>query len=572
MANKKAFSSSSSVVAKQAAIVAALPVADTVNNAGGKAYLADVEHQLAQFVNTGTFNDTLTISAEEQVATVISLCRQVSPQYIAQAALEARFAGFMKDSPALLMAILMVRDGELFERAFPVVMDSLKLVRNFMQIVRSGVVGRRSFGSRAKRVIRTWLENCTDDNLFRQSVGNDPSLADMINMVHPRGQNERREALYGYLVGKKVVKDRSQMTVRTLKNGVQVKEAVLSETLPSLVQSFEQYKSTREGNMPNVPFEMLATLATTDAHWVEIAEKASWTQTFKNLNTFERHGVFKNSEATQVICDRLRNASLVRKAKVFPYSLMTAHDMASANSAIPRDVTTALEAALNIATENVPLLQGEVYIFVDVSGSMDSNRVTGIRKGATTTVTCRDVSALIAASIAKRNDQAVVMPFSNRLYPDYSLDTNKSVLENAKILRRLPSGGTSCSLTLAHLNATNVSHGNKPVMCIYVSDNESYMDSQSSYATETMVQWAKFKTRNSNAKLVCIDLCPNNHSQAKESKDVMNIGGWSDNNFKMIAAFSRGEFGADYWVSKIKSLELSSADVGTKNSLVTEED
>jgi len=571
MANKKVFSFTSSAFAPVRQ-TATLPVADTVNSAGGKAYLAGAEHQLAQFVNTGTFNDTLTISAENQVATVISLCHQVSPQYIAQTALEARFAGFMKDSPALLMAVLLVRDGELFERAFPVVMDSLKQVRTFMQIVRSGVVGRKSFGSRAKRVIRNWLENCSEDNLFRQSVGNNPSLADMIKMVHPRASNEKREALYGYLVGNKVVKDRSQMTVRTLKNGVNIKETVLTETLPSLVQNFEMYKTTREGTMPSVPFEMLATLATTEGHWREIAEKATWTQTFKNLNTFERHGVFKDIKITNALCERLRNAALVRRAKVFPYSLMMAHDMASANASIPRDVTTALEAALNVATENVPLLEGMVYIFVDVSGSMDSNRVTGARKGATTKVTCRDVSALIAASIAKRNGQAVVMPFSDRLYPSYSLDTDKSVLENAKVLRKLPSGGTMCSLTLAHLNATNVAHGDKSVLCIYVSDNESYLDSQSSYATQTMVEWAKFKARNPNAKLVCIDLVPNNHSQAKESKDVMNIGGWSDNNFKMIAAFSRGEFGADFWVNKIKSLELSSADVGTKNSLVAEED
>ena len=37
---------------------------------------------------------------------------------------------------------------------------------------------------------------------MRAAVGNDPSLADVIKMVHPKPADAAREALYGWLIGK----------------------------------------------------------------------------------------------------------------------------------------------------------------------------------------------------------------------------------------------------------------------------------------------------------------------------------------------------------------------------------
>ena len=56
--------------------------------------------------------------------------------------------------------------------------------------------------------------------------------------------------------------------------------------------------------------------------------------------------------------------------------------MAEANAEIPREITEALQDAMEIAIENVPEIDGKVYVFPDVSGSM-SSAVTGFRKGAT---------------------------------------------------------------------------------------------------------------------------------------------------------------------------------------------
>jgi 60 kDa SS-A/Ro ribonucleoprotein len=545
-------------------------VADTHNKAGGVAYSLSGEQALAQMLHTATLRGNTGGEGDEKTKIILDLSKNVSPHFMAQATLVAKHKGLMKDAPALLLAALMVRDGELFARVFPKVAGTdLKLVRNFMAFVRSGVVGTRSFGTRPRRLIREFLERLTPAQLFRQSIGTNPSLADVIKMVHPR--DAAKQDMYGHIIGNKVVYNESEMTTRVVgKKNVNVKQTVLFQKLPLLIRQYETYKGNPIGNvMPSVPFEMLTALATTDGQWKEIAEKATWKQTIKNIVSFERHSVFSTKKMVDLVATRIRDPKQIRNAKAFPYQLLMAHDMAENNTAVPREIVKAISDAMVIACENIPSLIGNVYVFVDVSGSMN-NSVTGQRKDATSKVSCRMVASLIASCIAKVNPQAVIMPFSDRLYPEFKFNPELPLVETTTLLRKLPSGGTDCHLPLEGLNKAGVSHGGEPVTCIFVSDNESYLGPQSYGYTGTMKEWLAFKTRNVNAKLVCLDLVPNITTQAVGTQDVLNVGGWSDANYSTIDSFIKDEYNVNHWVSEIKSAEISSSDVGTSMSLSLE--
>src|SRR5690606_10890674 len=102
----------------------------------------------------------------------------------------------------LLCAVLSVRSPGLLAEVFDRVIDSPKMLRNFVQIMRSGVVGRKSLGTLPKRLILQWLESRTPEQLFIGSIGAAPSLADVLRMVHPKPADASREALYGYLIGR----------------------------------------------------------------------------------------------------------------------------------------------------------------------------------------------------------------------------------------------------------------------------------------------------------------------------------------------------------------------------------
>jgi 60 kDa SS-A/Ro ribonucleoprotein len=527
MANKSLF---------QSLVGKVMPRADAVNEAGGLAYQFTPKQALAQFAATGCFNSTYYVSAEDQLATVLALCEHVEPEFIARTALYARQHAHMKDLPAFLCAILSVKSPGLLAEVFDRVIDNGKMLRNFVQVMRSGVVGRKSLGTLPKRLVVQWLEQRTDEQLFRASVGNDPSLADVVRMVHPKPATESRKALYAYLIGREY--DAAKLT--------------------PLVVEYEAFKGTHADSapIPDVPMEMLTALPLSTEQWKAIARKASWQSTRMNLNTFARHGVLEGN-MVQTIADKLKDPAQVVKARVLPYQLLMAYKM---TSNVPTEVREALQDAMEVAVQNVPQLGGKVWVFPDVSGSMHSP-VTGHRKGSTTAVRCVDVAALVTAAVLRRNPGAGVIPFTEAVV-QATINPRDSIMTNATKMASLPPGGTNCSAPLALLNTRK----DKGDLLIYVSDNQSWVDTAAPRLanpgvtlpppTETLRQWAIFKARNPGARMVCIDLQPATTTQAQERADIMNIGGFSDAVFTLMAQFAKGELSPDHWVSVIEQVSL----------------
>jgi 60 kDa SS-A/Ro ribonucleoprotein len=511
-----------------------MPATDALNEHQAPAYALTPKQQLAQYVATGCLNHTFYATADEQLAKVLELCEQVDAAFIAKTAVFCRERGHMKDMPALLCAVLSVKDRPLLNAIFPRVIDNAKMLRNFVQIMRSGVVGRKSLGSAPKRLVREWLDARDPVSLFKANVGQSPSLADIVKMVHPKPNDPSREALFGYFIGREHN----------------------AEALPDLVRSFELFKKSEpggRGDVPDVPFQMLTALELGTREWTAIAQRAPWQMTRMNLNTFARHGVFREKGMAELIAERLRDQEKIAKARVFPYQLMVAYTMATANPDIPQVVSNSLQDAMEIATANVPEVQGKVYVFPDVSGSMHSP-VTGHRAGATSAVRCIDVAALVAAAVLRKNPGAEVIPFESKVV-DVRLNPRDSVMTNAQKLAGLPAGGTNCSAPLAFLNKT----GAEGDLLIYVSDNESWVDAPhygrfGGSATKTMNEWARFKARNPKARMVCIDVQPYGTVQAKDREDILNIGGFSDQVFDVIAGFASGELDADHWIGVIEEV------------------
>lgn len=530
MANKNLFGSAVSTRPYGVLSCRQTKPTDTVNEAGGKAYSFDAKHKLAQFAATGCLNDTFYSSAVDQLDQVVKLCDELPSEYVAKVALYAREDGYMKDMPALLAVILAKKDVEMLRRIFDRVIDNTKMLSTFSQILRSGKAGKRCYGSAVKGMVCRWLESKTDDYLFRSSVGSSGtvSLADAISMSHPKASTPSRNALYAYLLDRKYQ----------------------ARHLPELVREYENFKKGESDVPPEVPFLMLTALPLKDKHWVKIAKDAPWHMTRMNLNTFTRHKVFEDKRMIKVVADRLRDEEAIRTAKVFPYQLFTAFQN---TTEVPTEIRDALQDAVEIATKNIPAISGATYVFPDISGSMRSP-VTGTRGGGTSKVQCLDVAALVAASFARVNKMTRIVPFSDHVVP-FSFNSRDSIMTNAQKLASLPSGGTNCSAPMALLNQERANVD----LVIYVSDNESWVDSRHgrSGQTQTMIEWATVKARCPNAKMVCIDLQANGSTQANEREDVLNIGGFSDAVFDSIAQFAaKGHRATPHWVETIEKVSI----------------
>ena len=513
------------------------PAADAVNQSGARAYGYKTRHHLAQLAVTGCMTSTFHADARSQLEDALTLAQDVDTAFLAKTAVYARQAGHMKDMPALLAAVLAQRDIALLQPVFSRVIDNGKMLRNFVQILRSGQTGRKSLGSRPKKLVQQWLVNASEQRLLQASIGNEPTLADVVRMVHPKPAEVWRAAWFAWLIGRPY------------------DEAAL----PPATQAYERFKRAllagkTEGatadDLPPVPFQMLTALPLNDAHWARIAAQGSWQMVRQNLNAFARHGVFDRPGMTAQLAALLRDPAAVASARVLPYQLMTAFNAASAASAVPAEIRDALQDAMEAALVNVPAIEGRVVVCPDVSGSM-SSPVTGGRGSATSVVRCIDVAALVAAALVRKNPRCRVMPFEQRVV-SVKLNPRDSVMTNAAKLAAIGGGGTSVSAPLRQLNEERAAVD----LVVIVSDNESWIDARRHGATETLTQWEAIKARCPTAKLVCIDIQPGASTQAVERKDVMNVGGFSDAVFRMVGDFAAGATEVGHWVREIERVSL----------------
>src|SRR5262249_10836250 len=162
------------------------------------------------------------------------------------------------DMPALLCAVLSVKGPGLLAEVFDRVIDNGKMLMNFVQMIRSGVAGRKSLGSLPKRMVRNWLEARDDAAGFPAAIRPRPAMNDIIKMVHPRPKTPSRAALYAYLTGR-------GHDGETIAIGAADSARV---PLPELVRAFEAFKRGATKDVPDVPFQMLTALNLSKDDWI----------------------------------------------------------------------------------------------------------------------------------------------------------------------------------------------------------------------------------------------------------------------------------------------------------------
>ena len=279
MANKTLFASLKSL----------LPRATVRNEAGGCAYQFAPKHALAQLAATGCFNGTFYATAETQLDELRKLIDQVDDNvFLAKLAVYARERAFMKDMPAALLAVLSKRDSQLMHKVFDRVVDNGRVLRTLFQMIRSGQFGRTSLSSSLQRAFQRWLNEASVGTLLSASIGDRPSLRDVLRLARPTPKDNARRALLGWLTGKEVAK-----------------WAPATEAdLPEQVQGLMAYRKADSaeaqalilGNL-SVRWDLLADAAQGPLVWKAIAHQMGPQALRMNLNTLVRHEVFQSGPA-----------------------------------------------------------------------------------------------------------------------------------------------------------------------------------------------------------------------------------------------------------------------------------
>lgn len=507
---------------------------ESVNEAGGASFSMPDKLALAQYAVTGTFNNVFYASAEDQLQKVQELALKVDSEFIAKLAVYSRNSAFMKDMPAFLLAVLHARnENELLGKVFNKVITSFKMLSNFVQIVRSGVLGRKSFGSFTKNLVKNWLENKNALEVFNGSIGlSNPSVSDIVKMVHPKADSKAKDAVYAYVTDGKDLSSKMRY-------------------LPDDLRLFEKLKrkETLDGTevLPNIPFRALTNLKLSTDQWYKIALNMPYNTLRQNLNMLSERGVFENTVYVNALAEKLRDAETIKAVKLLPYQLFTTY----LNTVdLPQKISLALQDAAEVATENVPSFDGETVVLVDVSGSM-SSPITGHRYGTGTPaskMTCVHVASLMASCVLRKNQTSRVIMFDTRVH-HANLNPRDSLVTNAQTIAKFGGGGTDLNAPLVYLNSINAKYDN----IIYVSDNMSWMGRQYGSIDSLYI----YSKRVPNVRLVNIDIQPYAHTQLPDGKNVFNVGGFSDTIWTSIAKFLSREENVSFVDEIEKSVRLS---------------
>lgn len=445
--------------------------------------------------------------------TLVLWAETADPADLAQRAVLADAQG--KDAEAaLLLVLLSRRDQGLFGQTFAKIVTSGPKLRNFVGCIRSGQGGRRSFGSRPKAMVRAWLERATDADLLAASVGNDPSLGDIIRMVHPKPGTEARAALYAWLVNPKTQ----------------------HPALPPLVRDYLAFRAQPIGDPPEVPLDLLISLKLTPAQWATVARRLPLAALLRRMNVLVRRKAFEDPATLAETLDQLADPARIEAAGVGPFRLMCL--LRSLDPSAPAVLRTALEDALNVAVAWIPPFKGAVVVCPNVIGIL-TRRATALPRGAATAVRGHDVAALMVTALTQGNRAARLRPYSDG--PKSLAPATGGILGLSKQLAVMQGRFSHVGIALEALVPER-----RPVdlVVIVTANAEGGTYDDIDHGPAMAAAWRRIKAHNRKAKLVCLQIRPDipwhNPMTLPTGPDILHLSGFSDATLPQIRDFVEG--------------------------------
>lgn len=269
-------------------------------------------------------------------------------------------------------------------------------------------------------------------------------LGDVVEILHPEPKDPAQSDLFKYLVDRRhhatdirvsldrlpMIKARREMDSLSK----QEREEIAAHS------SFGQHLKDAGMTWENVAGWLQRKL--TAREWEALIPTMGYMALLRNLRNFDDAGV-SDEVAAQVVA-RLSDPAQVARSMQFPYRFYTAYRAASGSFRWAHG----LSKALDLSTQNVPVLDGKTLVVVDTSGSMSAN--VSDRSG----VQYVDIAALFGSVVASRNPEAIdVVAFADRAY-QVKFPTRSNVLRNVDHIRSEVGKvgyGTNVSSALAFL-------------------------------------------------------------------------------------------------------------------------
>lgn len=509
-----------------------IPGKDQVeNSAGGFVYTVDHWTRLHRFLVLGSDGGTYYVGERELTianANCVFDCLKESGRRVVDMACEISEAGRApKNDQAIFVCALAITHGDLATRQY--VAESINRVcrigTHIFQFAEY-VSNLGGWGETKKRAVRNWLFGRTADELAYQMVKyrmrEGWAHHDLHHMAHPRGDDkEGFNDLFKWAKG----------------------DFPRYEVLPRIVQGFAEaqvvgnsYDLTKIIADYKLPHEAIPTKFKNDPEVQSaLLDHMPLGALVRNLGNLSKSGLLVPfSDAEKTVGNKLSDPDAIRMARIHPMSILLAlktyaggHGHLGKGQWTPvGSVVDALNEAFYTSFGNVEPIGNNVILALDVSSSMNGNKISG------TNLSAREASAAMAMITARTEKFWMVGAFSHH-FSVIPMSPTERLDDVVARTAAIPMGSTDCSLPMLAAMEHEI-----PIDTFVVyTDNETWAGSI--HPSQALVRYRK-EMNKPNAKLVVVGLTATNFSIADPNDPgMLDVVGFDSAAPNVIADFAR---------------------------------
>lgn len=473
------------------------PKTKTTNLAGGQAYKQSDKLALVSLLLTSFVNDQFYRKTDQTLTELRNLINKIEDKsFLAKAAIYARDNfGMRSISHAVAGELTSHISGQEWSKSFydkvVVRVDDMAEIMSYYLMCKTNKSNPKFPNSLKKGFAKAFDK--FDGYQLSKYMGNtkDIKLIDIVNLVHPVPTEKNKTALELLVKGE-------------LKN---------TETWEAKLSHAGQVAQNEE-DLSNLKSEA----------WSELIEtkKIGYFALLRNL----RNILEQSPKSVSKACEMLIDENLIRKSRVLPFRFATAYEEISKlnSNKETREVLVAINTALEKSVVNVPKLEGETLVVLDVSGSMGGRP--------------SDIASLFASILLKSNNCDIITFANSASYKGYNPADSLLTIRNGF---RFSGGGTNIRsvFTTANKAYDNI---------IILSDFQAWIGH-----TTPVGEFNKYKNKyNCNPNVFSWDLTGYSTMQFPEN-NVFCLAGFSEKVFDVMEVIRKDKTSL---VKEIESIQI----------------
>lgn len=477
----------------------------TLNLAGGNAYTITPEMELASLVLTSFAQEQFYRTQAQSFDALKRAIAKCEPTFVAKAGIYARTQyGMRSITHALAAELANAASGQAWSKPFydKIVSrpdDMLEIAAYFMAQNK----GKNLTNAMKKGFAEAFNRFDTYQLAKYRGENKAVKMVDLVNLVRPVPTTRNAEGLNG------LVNDTLRQTATW--------EAKLTE-VGQKSESEDEKTSLKAGA------------------WAELlgSKRLGYFALLRNA----RNILEQAPHLTPSVCEQLTHRKAIKDSMVLPFRFLTAYKQVNDTDADSRKVRAALDMAINLSCDNVPVLDNTL-VAIDNSGSMGSP-VTNSEH-----LKCSEAGALFGMILAK-SSKADVMEFGDTArFINYNLGT--SVMEFGATFAQNNKVGHGTNFHAIFEKATK-----RYERIVIFSDMQGWAPSSYGYNDIAKAQTDYKRRTGANPFIYSFDLLGYGSLQFPEDK-VFALAGFSEKTFDL---FKLLEADRQALVNKIKSVEL----------------